>query len=173
MLTCRSSVLRDSMEFATDGVINLPEKRDVMEAILDRMQTAYNGPTDTTDLDTVPQGIVVDFVALADKYDVTGIVHKVQSLAIVKKRQDSSQSRSDYFNCLVYAFQARDIWLCRHVVYHLQLNDPATWEWASVELLGCKAWHRLVKEYPRQTGSLGLQAKWNRTAETIDFKTLF
>lgn len=162
------------MEFATDGFINLPEKRDVMEAILDRMQTAYDSPTDTTDLDTVSQGVVVDFIALADKYDVTGIVHKVQSLAIMKKLHGSSPSRSDYFDCLVYACQARDIWLCRHVVRHLMLKDPADWEWDLIELLGLiKAWSRLVTGYPRHVVNIGVQGKWDRTAEKIDFKTLF
>jgi hypothetical protein len=147
------------MEFATDGVINLPEKRDVMEAILDRMQTAYNGPTDTTDLDTVPQGIVVDFVALADKYDVTGIVHKVQSLAIMKQLHDSSPSRFVYFDCLVYAFETRDIWLCQHVVRNLKLNDPDEWEWNPCEILGFDAWNRLVEGYPRHAATMGVQAK--------------
>lgn len=71
------------MEFATDEVINLPEKRDVMEAILNRMQTAYNSPINTTDLTLVSQDIIVEFIALADKYDVTGIVHQAQSLAIM------------------------------------------------------------------------------------------
>lgn len=161
------------MEFATDGVVNLPEKRDVMEAILDRMQTAYDSSTETTNLSLVSKDIVVEFIALADKYDVTMFVHKAQSLTIVKKQQDSSPSRSDYFDCLVYACQTRDIWLCRHVVRHLMLKDPADWEWDSIELLGLKAWSRLVTGYPRHAGSLGVQAKWNRTAETIDFKTLF
>jgi hypothetical protein len=137
------------MDFATDGVINLPEKRHIMEAILDRMQTAYDSSTDTTNLNLVSQDIVVDCVALADKYDVTGIVHSVQSLAIMKKLHDSRPSRSDYFDCLVYAFQAKDIWLCQHVVRKLMLNDPADWEWDSIELLGLKAWSRLVKAYPR------------------------
>ncbi|KAG7528153.1 hypothetical protein FFLO_06372 [Filobasidium floriforme] len=167
-----SSVLRDSMEFATDGVINLPEKRDVMEAILDRMQTAYDSATDTKDFSPVSLGIVVDFIALADKYDVTGIVHKVQSLAVMMKLHYISPSHSDYFDCLVYALRARDAWLCQYVVHHLMLNDPADWQWDSVELLGLKAWHCLVKAYPRHS-SMGVQGKWNSTAENVDFKTLF
>jgi hypothetical protein len=165
-------VLRDSLEFATDGVINLPEKRDVMEAILDRMQTAYDSATDSTNLSLVSQHIVVDFVALADKFDVTGILHKAQSLVIIKKLQTGRRSDSDYFDCLVYAFQARDIGLCRHVVCRLQLNDPAAWEWASVESLGFKAWHCLVKAYPRNS-AMGVQWNWNETAEDIDFRTLW
>ncbi|KAH8089097.1 hypothetical protein HD553DRAFT_365001 [Filobasidium floriforme] len=166
-----SSVLRDSMEFATDGVINLPEKRHVMEAILDFMQTAYDSPTDTTKLNPVSHGIVVDFVALADKYDVTGTVHNALSLAIIRALHDSNQSDSNY-DCLVYAFRARDAWLCQYVIRHLRLNDPADWEWRSVEVLGFKAWHCLVKAYPRVSG-MGVKVKWECTAEQIDFKTFF
>jgi hypothetical protein len=136
------------------------------------MQTAYDSATDTIDLSPVPHGIVVDFIALADKYNVTGLVHKVQSLAIIMKPQGGRRSDSDYFDCLVYAFQARDIGLCRHVVCRLQLNDPAAWEWASVESLGFKAWHCLVKAYPRNS-AMGVQWNWNETAEDIDFRTLW
>jgi hypothetical protein len=65
------------------------------------------------------------------------MLHNIVVLSYFK----SDPADLDY---LVYAVRVKDPWLCKHVVTHHCLGDPAEWEADSIEAMGIRVFLSLL-----------------------------
>jgi hypothetical protein len=77
---------------------------------------------------------------MAKRYAFAPMLHNIVVLSYFK----SDPADLDY---LVYAVRVKDPWLCKHVVTHHCLGDPAEWEADSIEAMGIRVFLSLLHIY--------------------------
>jgi hypothetical protein len=77
---------------------------------------------------------------MAKRYAFAPMLHNIVVLSYFK----SDPADLDY---LVYAVRVKDPWLCKHVVTHHCLGDPAEWEADSIEAMGIRVFLSLLHVY--------------------------
>jgi hypothetical protein len=86
---------------------------------------------------------------MAKRYGLAPMLHNIVVLSYLKNDTELLEVRY-----LVYAVRVKDHWLCRHVVTHHYLGDPAEWHADSIEAMGVRVFLPLLHIYRNESGSV-------------------
>lgn len=167
-----SSVFRDAMQSlqltSQDGplsnTIPLPDARQDVISLLDLMWGTLNPSSRMPML--VPAERVSPLVNIADKYDVSALVHNVYTTLIFRVGFKTSASQ---FSSLLYAARYGDSWLFKQVLGHLTMEDPVQWTKEQAALLGYELYFCVMKAYPRGKTDAGTEKEWASASTNIAF----
>ena len=169
-----SSVLSVGLDLPCPDGLKLSDDRTTMVHMLDIMKrsTTHQKPPESGDgCLIVPAQHVSSIVSLADKYDVTNLVHQIQSLTIVKTLELSGVNQT--LDALDWSFKFKDTWLVKHILGQGKLGDPAQWARNITDSLGYNVWYNLVTAYPRDCPTPSAAAsKWNQTTKKVLWESL-
>lgn len=169
-------MLRDALESPrpreTSGgnaTIKLSDSSVVGGLLLDVL-SGYIRPRTIGHADLLRKVDIASLARMADKYNVSGLLHKAYSLLIMQA-VDQSRFIDIERSALMYAAHSGDPWLCHYVASRLDRQDPIHWEKEYIDGLGFEFWYALVQAYPR-SDQKDQQRKWIETANKVSWEEL-
>lgn len=143
--------------------MTLPDERCDMVTLLDLMWGTVDPTTRLPKMVTADR--VLDIIRIADKYDVSALVHNVYTVLIF--RAEDCGDREIQFSSFLYAMYYGDPWLCYHVLSRWEMEDPVYWEDSRIDLIGHDMFFVLLRAYPRQPATRGNRAVWSEISTSI------
>jgi hypothetical protein len=142
--------------------LKLPDARRDMIAVLNLMWGSIRPSGCMPSL--VPAEHAVNIVQIADKYDVSAVVHNVYTSLILRVGLNDPAAQ---FNSLVYAIKYGDPWLCTHILSASNMEDPVYWTRSQVELIGYEIYFVLLKAFPRPLAAKGAERDWKAASARV------
>lgn len=142
--------------------MTLPDHRQDMVSLLDLMWGTINPSSRLPML--VPAEQVTALVHIADKYDVSALIHNVYTSLIFRVGLKSSASQ---FSSLLYAARYGDSWLFNHVLSRMTMCDPVQWTREQAEMLGFDLYFSLMNAYPRAQARPGTPKDWASVSKLV------
>jgi hypothetical protein len=167
--------MRDALDVAqspirTSAIIKLPDARDNATFLFDFLWSSVRPSEKTAILSSGIQA--VELVKIADKYNVSALVHNAYMLVIMQA-EDRGWLETYQWEALIYAVNYRDPWLCHYIVSRLTKGDPVGWTKDEVNLLGFDFWFALLQAFPRSSYTTdNNETRWARAAAKISWKEL-
>lgn len=153
----RSSVFRDALALSgsptnpitSASVVRLPDNRWITLVMLNLMKGLLQ-PEDPS-VRMVRAGRLMELFQLADKFDVTAIIHNVYTVLIYKgKGAGAGRNKTCPLDWFGYAVAAKDPLLSKYIAAKYPLGDPLTWPQHFVfGIIGVELYWKILTNFPR------------------------